>query len=53
MTSTARAIVEPEGTPPAAMTAVTWLLMPLVKFDQIEAEARAEAAPMADAAPAS
>jgi predicted MFS family arabinose efflux permease len=31
----------------AAMTAVTWLLMPLVKFDQIEAKARAEAAPAA------
>ena len=31
----------------AGMTAVTWLLMPLVKFDQIEAKARAEAVPVA------
>src|SRR5262245_1994495 len=37
----------------AGMTAVTWLLMPLVKFDQIEAKARAEAAPVPDTAPAS
>jgi MFS family permease len=37
----------------AGMTAMTWLLMPLVKFDQIEAKARAEAAPIGDAAPAS
>ena len=37
----------------AGMTAVTWLLMPLVKFDQIEEKARAEAAPVPDAAPAS
>jgi hypothetical protein len=27
----------------AGMTALTWLLMPLVKFDQIDARARQEA----------
>ena len=37
----------------AAMTALTWLLMPLVKFDQIDARARHEAASSAAAAPAS
>src|SRR5262245_60505624 len=37
----------------AGMTAGTWLLVPLVKFDQIEEKARAEAAPVADTAPAS
>jgi predicted MFS family arabinose efflux permease len=34
----------------AAMTALTWLLMPLVKFDQIDARARQEAAANAEAA---
>jgi len=33
----------------AAMTALTWLLMPLVKFDQIDAKARDEAAASAGA----
>ena len=35
----------------AVMTALTWLLMPLVKFDQIDARAREAAG--AEAAPAS
>jgi predicted MFS family arabinose efflux permease len=34
----------------AAMTALTWLLMPLVKFDQIDARAQREAAAEAEAA---
>ena len=34
----------------AAMTALTWLLMPLVKFDQIDARAQQEAAANAEAA---
>jgi predicted MFS family arabinose efflux permease len=36
----------------AGMTALTWLLMPLVKFDQIDARARQEAAASAEAAAA-
>ena len=37
----------------AAMTALTWALMPLVKFDRIDARAREQAAANAEAAPAS
>jgi predicted MFS family arabinose efflux permease len=37
----------------AAMTAVTWLLMPLVKFDRLDAKGREDATPGAEAAPAS
>ena len=37
----------------AAMTAVTWLLMPLVKFDRLDATGREDATPGAEAAPAS
>jgi Na+/melibiose symporter-like transporter len=37
----------------AAMTAVTWLLMPLVKFDRLDAKGREEATPGVEAAPAS
>jgi len=36
----------------AGMTALTWLLMPLVKFDQIDARARQEAAASAEEAAA-
>src|SRR4029453_13697993 len=36
-----------------AMTAVTWLLMPLVKFDRLDAKGREDATPGAEAAPAS
>jgi len=34
------------------MTALTWVLMPLVKFDRLEARAREEATATAEAAPA-
>jgi len=37
----------------AAMTAVTWLLMPLVKFDRLDAKGREDATPGVEAAPAS
>jgi len=36
----------------AGMTALTWVLMPLVKFDRLDARARAEATANAEAAPA-
>jgi predicted MFS family arabinose efflux permease len=36
----------------AAMTALTWLLVPLVRIDRIEAKARAEATTVAETAPA-
>jgi len=36
----------------AAMTALTWVLMPLVQFDRIDARAREQAAANAEAAPA-
>jgi len=37
----------------AGMTALTWLLMPLVKFDRLDARAREAEAASAEAAPAS
>jgi Na+/melibiose symporter-like transporter len=37
----------------AGMTALTWVLMPLVKFDRLDARAREEATANAEAAPAS
>jgi len=36
----------------AAMTALTWVLVPLVRIDRIEAKARAEAAITVEATPA-
>ena len=36
----------------AGMTALTWVLMPLVKFDRLDARAREEATANAEAAPA-